>query len=97
MASTKTKLCPAGSIDDDSCHINIQLISSQVYYEPLKRPQAAALVEPSLVEDIFYQIPEICSLHEHFLHQLNERVEHWDTQRKIGDIFVNTVRSDVSL
>ena len=63
----------------------------QVYYEPLKHPKAAALVEPGLVRDIFYQIPEICSVHQHFLQQLIERVEHWDSERKIGDIFINTV------
>lgn len=64
----------------------------QVYYEPLKRPQAVALAEPSLVKDIFFQIPEICSLHERFLQQLTERVEHWDAEKKVGDILVNTVR-----
>lgn len=62
----------------------------QVYYEPLKRP-GVTLVEPYLVKDIFYQIPELCSLHELFLHQLSGRVQHWDAEGKIGDIFVNTV------
>lgn len=62
-----------------------------MYHEPLKRQQATALVEPSLVKDIFYQIPEICSVHECFLEQLVERVDHWDADRKIGDILVNTV------
>lgn len=44
------------------------------------------------MKDIFYLIPEICSLHEHFLQQLTERVKHWDdADRKIGDVFVDTV------
>lgn len=67
-----------------------------MYYEPLKRPQASALVEPGLVRDIFYQIPEICSLHQRFLQQLTERVEQWDSERKIGDIFINTVSPEGS-
>lgn len=62
-----------------------------MYYEPLKRPQAAALVDSNLVREIFYQIPEICSIHERFLQQLTVRVKHWDSEKKIGDVFVNTV------
>lgn len=62
-----------------------------MYYDPLRGPQAGALVDPALVKEIFHQIPEICSVHEQFLQQLSERVEHWDAERKIGDIFVNTV------
>lgn len=63
-----------------------------MYYEPLRRPQAAALVDSTLVREIFYQIPEICSIHERLLQQLTVRVNRWDSERKIGDIFVNTVR-----
>jgi len=63
----------------------------KVYFEPLKRPQAAGLADPSLVKDIFYLIPEIYSLHERFLQQVAQRVEHWHPLQRIGDIFVNTV------
>ena len=63
----------------------------QVYLEPLNRSQAAGIADPSLVKDIFYQIPEIHNLHERFLYRLRDRVEHWDGNQKIGDIFVNTV------
>lgn len=62
----------------------------KVYYEPLKRPQAFGLIDSSLVEDIFYQIPEICSLHERFLLQISQRTDHWHPLQKIGDVFVNT-------
>ncbi len=64
---------------------------TQVYLEPLRRPQVAGLTDPNLVRDIFYQIPEICSLHERFLAQVTQRVEYWHPLQKIGDIFVNTV------
>ena len=59
--------------------------------EPLHRPQASALIEPSLSKDIFHQIPEICRLHEKFLDQVVARVEGWNSDSKIGDVFVNTV------
>ena len=49
------------------------------------------LADPSLVHDIFYQIPEICSLHEKFLQHVSARVDKWSTEQKIGDVFVNTV------
>jgi hypothetical protein len=63
----------------------------KVYLEPLKRPQAFGLIDSSLVGDIFYQIPEICSLHERFLLQISQRTDHWHPLQKIGDVFVNTV------
>ena len=45
------------------------------------------------MEDIFYQIPEICSLHERFLLQISQRTDRWHALQKIGDVFVNTVRA----
>lgn len=63
----------------------------KVYLEPLKKPQAFGMIESSLVHDIFYQIPEICSLHERFLQQIIQRTERWHPLQKIGDVFVNTV------
>ena len=63
----------------------------QVYLDPLKRPQAFGLVDSALVEDIFFQIPELCSLHEQFLLQINQRTDRWHALQKIGDVFVNTV------
>ena len=63
----------------------------QVYLEPLKKPQAFGMIDSSLVRDIFYQIPEICSLHERFLLQISQRTERWHPLQKIGDVFVNTV------
>ena len=73
------------------CSIAFISLCSQVYFEPLKRPQAAGLADPSLVKDIFYLIPEIYSLHEKFLQQVIQRVEHWHPLQRIGDLFVNTV------
>jgi hypothetical protein len=62
----------------------------KVYLEPLKKPQAFGMIDSSLVRDIFYQIPEICSLHERFLLQISQRTERWHPLQKIGDVFVNT-------
>ncbi|CAI8041525.1 Rho guanine nucleotide exchange factor 17 [Geodia barretti] len=62
----------------------------KVYLEPLKKPQAFGMIDSSLVRDIFYQIPEICGLHERFLLQISQRTERWHPLQKIGDVFVNT-------
>ena len=70
---------------------------TQVYMEPLHRPQAIALIEPHLAKDIFHQIPEIYQLHEKFLGQVVARVEGWTPESKIGDVFVNTVGVCLSL
>jgi hypothetical protein len=60
-----------------------------VYFEPLKKPRTPTLIDASLVDEIFYQIPNLRSCHEVFLKQLTDRVSEWHNQQKIGDIFVN--------
>lgn len=48
-------------------------------------------MEPALVHEMFYQIPEILKNHEVFLKQLSVRVQDWSNSSKIGDIFVSAV------
>ena len=62
-----------------------------MYFEPLKKPRTPTLIDAGLVDEIFYQIPNLRSCHELFLQQLTERVSEWHNQQKIGDIFVNQV------
>ena len=71
--------------------LSLSLFVPKVYLEPLKKPQAFGMIDSSLVRDIFYQIPEICGLHERFLLQISQRTERWHPLQKIGDVFVNTV------
>lgn len=58
--------------------------------EPLQRHQGAVL-EAGAISDIFYQVPQICSLHETFVSQLCERRDKWQELETIGDLFVSHV------
>ena len=62
-----------------------------MFFKPLKKPENANIIEPSLVDDIFFQIPEILANHEFFLQQLSNRVDNWHDNQIIGDIFVSSV------
>lgn len=62
----------------------------------LKSSENNTLVDSNLMEEIFYQIPEILDHHESFLDRLKVRLLSWDSKQKIGDIFVECVRSNKS-
>ncbi len=53
------------------------------------------LIDPVLVDQIFYKVPEILAHHEQFLSALIARigahVEHFDHRQNIGDIILNNV------
>lgn len=56
---------------------------------PLRKSDG--IVEPALVNEMFYQIPEILKNHEMFLKQLAVRVQDWSDNSKLADIFVSSV------
>lgn len=49
------------------------------------------VIDSSIVDEIFYQIPEILRVHESFLELLTARLANWDSKQVIGDIFVEAV------
>lgn len=57
------------------------------YMKPLK--VSDQLIESILVDEIFYQIPEILKQHETFLELLSDRLKNWDSSQNMGDIFLN--------
>lgn len=64
---------------------------SQNYMQPLRTNN---LVDRSLIDEIFYQIPEILDHHEMFLAALQARLDNWDQNigdNCIGDVFRETV------
>ena len=63
----------------------------QKYMNPLKNPENSHIIDNVLVDDIFFQIPNILKLHEGFLDDLKRRLEDWDCKRTIGDWFLNNV------
>lgn len=58
---------------------------------PLKQPENSPLCDPSLVDEMFYQIPEILEHHELFLEQVISCVNDWHERQTIGDLLVQSV------
>lgn len=58
---------------------------------PLKSPENSGIVDGLIVDEIFFKVPAILSLHEKFLDELRKRLDTWDSQQKIGDAFVEVV------
>ena len=59
--------------------------------EPLHHHQGAVL-EAEKINDIFYQIPEICTFHLQFIKDLSEFMSDPNKMEKIGKLFVEQVR-----
>lgn len=60
---------------------------------PLKQPDSGSIVDPLLVDDMFYQIPEILEHHELFLEQVSACVDQWHHTQTVGHIFIQAVSS----
>lgn len=76
--------------DTEKSYVESLQILVNKYMRPLKSPDSAGTVEGTLVDEIFYMIPEILSHHESFLDVLQQRLACWDTRQKVGDIFVES-------
>lgn len=59
--------------------------------KPLKQPENSLLCDPSLVDEIFDQIPELLEHHEQFLEQIHDCVQNWHEKQKVGDLLVQSV------
>lgn len=73
---------------------NWVLLSSQGYMRPLKQPDSSSIVDPLLVDEMFYQIPEILEHHEHFLEQVAGCVSQWHDRQTVGHILIQSVSRD---
>lgn len=62
--------------------------------KPLKQPENSLLCDPSLVDEIFDQIPELLEHHEQFLEQIHDCVQNWHEKQKVGDLLVQSVGPD---
>ncbi|XP_009574541.1 PREDICTED: rho guanine nucleotide exchange factor 17, partial [Fulmarus glacialis] len=63
--------------------------------KPLKQPENSLLCDPSLVDEIFDQIPELLEHHEQFLEQIHDCVQNWHEKQKVGDLLVQSFSKDV--
>lgn len=61
---------------------------------PLKHPDSGSIVDPLLVDEMFYQIPEILEHHEHFLEQVSGCVGQWHDRQTIGHLLIQSVSND---
>ncbi|CAB3403312.1 unnamed protein product [Caenorhabditis bovis] len=58
------------------------------YMRPLRQPLECTLIEATLVDKIFYRVPEILAHHQVLLAALSQRLEHWHKDAIIGDVLL---------
>ncbi|GFT68618.1 rho guanine nucleotide exchange factor 17 [Trichonephila clavipes] len=56
--------------------------------QALKSTDYIGVVEGGIVDEIFFQIPEILHIHEEFFESLTQRCTNWDVKFTVGDLFV---------
>uniref|UniRef100_A0A803TC85 Rho guanine nucleotide exchange factor 17 n=1 Tax=Anolis carolinensis TaxID=28377 RepID=A0A803TC85_ANOCA len=78
-------------LDTEQSYVESLRTLMQGYMKPLKQPENSILCDPSLVDEIFDQIPELLEHHEEFLDQISECMQNWHEKQKVGDILVQSV------
>lgn len=76
--------------DTEKSYVESLQILVNKYFRPLKSLEYCALVDATLVEEMFFQVPDILVHHETFLDMLKQRLENWDNKQKVGDVFVES-------
>ncbi|XP_060032839.1 rho guanine nucleotide exchange factor 17 isoform X2 [Erinaceus europaeus] len=82
-------------LDTEQSYVESLRTLMQGYMQPLKQPENSLLCDPSLVDEIFDQIPELLEHHEQFLEQVRHCVQTWHSQQKVGDLLVQSFSKDV--
>ncbi|XP_063160823.1 rho guanine nucleotide exchange factor 17 [Candoia aspera] len=82
-------------LDTEQSYVESLRTLMQGYMKPLKQPENSTLCDPSLVDEIFDQIPELLEHHEEFLEQISECVQNWHEKQKVGDILVQSFSKDI--
>ncbi|KAI5629712.1 rho guanine nucleotide exchange factor 17-like, partial [Silurus asotus] len=77
-------------LDTEQSYVDSLRTLIQSYMKPLKQPDNSLLCDPSLVDEMFYQIPEILEHHELFLEQVITCVNDWHDRQTIGDLLVQS-------
>ncbi|XP_020564037.1 rho guanine nucleotide exchange factor 17 isoform X2 [Oryzias latipes] len=77
-------------LDTEQSYVESLRSLVQGYMRPLKQPDSGTIVDPLLVDEMFYQIPEILEHHEHFLDQVSSCVSQWHDRQTIGHILVQS-------
>ncbi|KAM6447642.1 rho guanine nucleotide exchange factor 17 isoform 2-T2 [Liasis olivaceus] len=82
-------------LDTEQSYVESLRTLMQGYMKPLKQPENSTLCDPSLVDEIFDQIPELLEHHEEFLEQISECVQNWHEKQKVGEILVQSFSKDI--
>ncbi|KAM8854401.1 rho guanine nucleotide exchange factor 17 [Synchiropus picturatus] len=75
-------------LDTEQSYVESLRTLTQGYMRPLKQPDGGSIVDPLLVDEMFYQIPEILEHHEHFLDEISRCVNQWHDRQTIGHLFI---------
>lgn len=77
-------------LDAEQSYVESLRTLIQGYMKPLKHPENPPLCDPSLVDEMFYQIPEILEHHEQFLEQVLDCVHQWHDKQTIGHVLIQS-------
>uniref|UniRef100_A0AAY4DDZ4 Rho guanine nucleotide exchange factor 17 n=1 Tax=Denticeps clupeoides TaxID=299321 RepID=A0AAY4DDZ4_9TELE len=82
-------------LDTEQSYVESLRTLIQGYMKPLKQPENSPLCDPSLVDEIFFQIPEILDHHEHFLEQVTGCVNDWHDRQTVGHLLVESFSKEI--
>ncbi|XP_067841964.1 rho guanine nucleotide exchange factor 17-like [Heptranchias perlo] len=82
-------------LDAEQSYVESLRTLIQGYMRPLKQPENSFICDLALVDDMFFQIPEILEHHEKFLEQVHQCVQNWHEKQKVGDLMIETFSKDV--
>ncbi|KAL7400995.1 hypothetical protein ABVT39_021229 [Epinephelus coioides] len=77
-------------LDTEQSYVESLRSLIQGYMRPLKQPDSGSIVDPLLVDEMFYQIPEILEHHEHFLEQVASCVGQWHDRQTVGHLLIQS-------
>ncbi|XP_070982786.1 rho guanine nucleotide exchange factor 17-like [Oncorhynchus clarkii lewisi] len=82
-------------LDTEQSYVESLRTLIQGYMRPLKQPDSGSLVDPSLVDEMFYQIPEILEHHEHFLEQVTGCISQWHDRQTVGQLLIQSFSKEI--
>ncbi|XP_063807274.1 rho guanine nucleotide exchange factor 17 isoform X2 [Pseudophryne corroboree] len=82
-------------LDTEQSYVESLRTLMEGYMKPLKHPENSVLCDPSLVDEIFDQIPELLEHHEQFLEQVHYCVQNWLEIQTVGDILVESFSKEI--
>ncbi|CAN9511575.1 unnamed protein product [Ophioblennius macclurei] len=78
-------------VDTEQSYVESLRTLIQGYMRPLKQPDGGAvIVDPLLVDEMFFQIPEILEHHEDFLEQVTGCVSQWHDRQTVGHLLIQS-------